>query len=362
MAAYVTKRLLTALPVLFGVLVAVFLLPRVVGGDPCRAVLGPRATEISCEAFREANGLDEPISVQFATYMGDMVSGNFGESIKFSRPVTEVLLERLPLTIELGVLALLLAVAVGIPLGVAAARWHNSPVDLGTMAFANIGVSMPIFWLGLMLAYLFSVVLQDTPIALPPSGIYSPGAAPEPFYVVWGWPTPGPAGPGDVPGWARFVSRFPILNPLISAQWAALWDGIQHMILPVVALSTIPMAVIARMTRSSLLDVLSRDYVRTARAKGAREPRVIRRHGLRNALLPVVTVIGLQLGALLGGAVLTETIFGLAGIGSALFDAITTRDFPIVQGFTIVIASTYVIVNLLVDISYGYLDPRVRLK
>lgn len=359
MAAYVTKRLLTALPVLFGVLVAVFLLPRVVGGDTCRAVLGPRATEASCQQFREANGLDDPILVQFGDYMGDMVTGNFGESIKFSRPVTEVLLERLPLTIELGVLALLLAIAVGVPLGVAAARWHNSPIDVGTMAFANIGVSMPIFWLGLMLIFLFSTILGGTPLELPPSGVYSPGAAPEPFHVIWGWQV---ADSGFTNGLARFLSRFPIINPLISGQWTELVDGIRHMILPVVALSTIPMAVIARMTRSSLLDVLSSDYVRTARAKGAREPRVVHHHALRNALLPVVTIIGLQLGALLGGAVLTETIFGLAGIGSALFDAITTRDFPIVQGFTIVIASTYVIINLLVDISYGYLDPRVRLK
>jgi peptide/nickel transport system permease protein len=357
--AYVTKRILTALPVLFGVLVAVFLLPRVVGGDPCRAVLGPRATEASCEQFREANGLNDPIGEQFVDYMGGVVTGDFGESIKFSRPVMEILFERLPLTIELAVLALTLAILVGVPLGVAAARWHNSPVDVGTMAFANIGVSMPIFWLGLMLAYLFSVVLGDTAFALPPSGSFSPGATPEPFYEVWGIEL---ADSGFGANFALFISRFGLLNALISAQWAGLWDGIQHMILPTIALSTIPMAVIARMTRSSLLDVLSQDYVRTARAKGAREPRVIRRHALRNAMLPVITIIGLQLGALLGGAVLTETIFGLAGIGSALFDAISTRDFPIVQGFTIVIASTYVIVNLLVDISYGYLDPRVRLK
>ena len=359
MGAYVTKRILTALPVLFGVLVAVFLLPRVVGGDPCRAVLGPRATEASCEQFREANGLNDSIADQFTTYMSGVATGDFGESIKFSRPVMEILLERLPLTIELALLALSLAILVGVPLGVAAARWHNSPVDVGTMAFANVGVSMPIFWLGLMLAYLFSVVLGDTILALPPSGSFSPGATPEPFYEVWGIELP-PS--GFWTGFAVFISRFGLFNAFISAQWAGLWDGIQHMILPTIALSTIPMAVIARMTRSSLLDVLSQDYVRTARAKGAREPRVIRHHALRNAMLPVVTIIGLQLGALLGGAVLTETIFGLAGIGSALFDAISTRDFPIVQGFTIVIASTYVIVNLLVDISYGYLDPRVRLK
>lgn len=359
MGAYITKRVLTAIPVLFGVLVAVFLLPRVVFGDPCRAVLGARATEASCDQFRAANGLDDTIVEQFLTYMNGVIHLDFGESIKFSRPVMEILLERLPLTIELALLALTLAIAIGVPLGVAAARWHNSPIDIATMAVANIGVSMPIFWLGLMLAYLFAVVLGDTFLALPPTGSFSPGATPDPFYVVWGWTiTDESFGQGIL----VFLSRFGVFNALISAQWAGMWDGIRHLILPTVALSTIPMAVIARMTRSSLLDVLSQDYVRTARAKGAREPRVIRRHALRNALLPVVTIIGLQLGALLGGAVLTETIFGLAGIGSALFDAISTRDFPIVQGFTIVIASTYVIVNLMVDISYGYLDPRVRLK
>ncbi len=359
MIAYALKRIGTALPVLFGVVVAVFLLPRVVGGDPCRAVLGPRATAVSCQQFAEANGLDQPVFQQFLTYMGNILRGDFGESIKFSRPVMEVLFERLPLTTELALSALLLAIAIGIPLGVAAARWHNSPVDVATMAFANVGVSMPIFWLGLMLSYLFAVVLGDTWLALPPTGRFSAGLAPQPFYEVWGWTITDTSFGG---GLLRFLSRFAIFNTLISAQWAELKDGLQHLVLPTVALSTIPMAVIARMTRSSLLDVLGQDYVRTAAAKGARQPRVIRRHALRNALLPVVTIIGLQLGALLGGAVLTETIFSLAGIGTALFDAIDTRDFPIVQGFTLFIASTYVVVNLLVDLSYGYLDPRVRLQ
>lgn len=359
MIGYALKRIATAIPVLFGVVVAVFLLPRVVGGNPCYAVLGPRATEASCNQFLENNGLNDPILEQFTTYMGNVLRLDFGESIKFSRPVMEVLFERLPLTAELALSALVLAILIGIPLGVAAARWHNSPVDIATMAFANIGVSMPIFWLGLMLSYLFAVVLGDTVLALPPTGRFSPGLAPMPFYDVWGWTIT------DDSAWAGllgFLSRFAIFNTIISAQWAELRDAVEHLILPTVALSTIPMAVIARMTRSSLLDVLGQDYVRTAAAKGARQPRVIRRHALRNALLPVVTIIGLQLGALLGGAVLTETIFSLAGIGTALFDAIDTRDFPIVQGFTLFIASTYVVVNLLVDLSYGYLDPRVRLQ
>ncbi|MBY5163037.1 ABC transporter permease [Salsipaludibacter albus] len=359
MIAYAVKRILTAIPVLFGVVVVVFLLPRVVLGDPCRAVLGPRATEASCEQFAAANGLDDPIWEQFTRFVGDVLTFDLGESIKFSRPVTEVLLDRLPLTIELALSALLLAIVVGVPLGIAAARWHNSPVDIGTMAFANVGVSMPIFWLGLMLSYLFAVVLGDTFLALPPTGRFSPGLTPEPFYEVWGWTV---SDSGFWSGLLEFLSKFAVFNAVISAQWAGAWDAIRHLILPTIALATIPMAIIARMTRSSLLDVLGRDYVRTAAAKGARDARVVRRHALRNALLPVVTIIGLQLGLLLGGAVLTETVFVLPGIGTALFDAITTRDYPIVQGFTLVIASTYVVVNLVVDLSYGYLDPRVRLQ
>lgn len=359
MIGYAAKRILTAIPVLFGVMVAVFLLPRVAGGDTCRVVLGARASDAACAAFREANGLNDSIWQQFLTYFGDVLRLDFGESIKFSRPVTEVLFDRLPLTVELAMLALLLAIAVGVPLGVAAARWHNTPVDIGTMAFANVGVSMPIFWLGLMLSYLFAVVLGDTFLALPPTGRFSPGQAPDPFYVVWGWDL---GTQGLVAGVAEFVSKFAVFNAVVSAQWSSAIDAIKHLVLPTVALSTIPMAIIARMTRSSLLDVLGADYVRTARAKGAGDALTIRRHALRNALLPVVTIIGLQLGLLLGGAVLTETVFVLPGIGTALFDAIDTRDFPIVQGFTLFIASTYVVVNLLVDLSYGYLDPRVRLQ
>lgn len=218
---------------------------------------------------------------------------------------------------------------------------------------------MPIFWLGLLLAYLFAIVLGNTPFALPASGRMPPGVRPDKFWDVWGVQL---ADEGFVSAVAEFVSNMQIVNALISAQWSAMWVAIKHLILPTLALATIPMAIIARMTRSSLLDVLQRDYVRTARAKGASERRVVRRHALRNAMLPVVTVIGLQLGGLLGGAVLTETVFGLAGIGTALYEAISTRDFPIIQGFTVVIAATYVLVNLVVDISYGYLDPRVRLR
>jgi peptide/nickel transport system permease protein len=328
-------------------------------GEPCTALLGERATEEACERFNEANGLNEPLLVQLGIYFRNVLTGDLGESIRFSRPVSQIIIERLPVTLELTVAALGIAVVVGIPLGVAAARRHNSSVDVAAMAFANVGVSMPIFWLGLLLAYLFAVVLLGTPFALPPSGSLSPGTRPLPFYEVWGWEL-SPDSFGST--LAEFVSHMTVTNALISAQWEIFWDGVKHLILPAITLATIPMAIIARMTRSSLLDVLGRDYIRTARAKGAMERKVVSRHALRNAMLPVVTIIGLQLGLLLGGAVLTETVFGIAGVGTALFDAITARDFPIIQGFTLIIAMTYVIVNLLVDVSYGYLDPRVRLE
>lgn len=359
MLGYITRRILVALPVLAGVLLVVFILVRILPGEPCTALLGERATPESCDRFNEINGLNEPIPVQLGIYAKKVITGDFGESIRFSRPVSQILIERLPVTFELTMAALTVAIAVGVPLGVLAARRHNTAVDVGAMTVANIGVSMPIFWLGLLLAYLFAIVLGNTPFALPVSGRMPPGVRPDVFWEVWGWEL---GTEGFVSAAAEFVSNMQIINALISAQWNAMWLAIKHLILPTIALATIPMAIIARMTRSSLLDVLQRDYVRTARAKGAGERRVVRHHALRNALLPVVTVIGLQLGALLGGAVLTETVFGLAGIGTALYEAISTRDFPIVQGFTVVIAATYVIVNLLVDISYGYLDPRVRLR
>jgi peptide/nickel transport system permease protein len=358
MLHYVGRRLLLALPVLLGILIATFLLARMIPGDPCRSALGERATQEACDRFARNKGLDKPIPVQLGIYVADVAQGDFGDSIRFSRPVSQILIERLPMTIELSTAALIIALVVGIPLGIVSAMKHNTAVDVGTMMFANIGVSMPVFWLGLLLAYLFALVLGDTPLALPPSGRLSAGLISEPFYEVWGL---GVRDGNLLHTILEFISNHYIFNSLITADWELFWDAIQHLILPAAALSTIPMAIIARMTRSSLLDVLGRDYVRTARAKGAPERRVVVRHALRNAMLPVVTIIGLQLGALLSGAVLTETVFGLAGAGTMLFEAITARDFPIIQGFTVVIATGYVIINLIVDVSYAYIDPRVRL-
>lgn len=359
MLGFITRRTLLAIPVLIGIVVVVFFLIRAIPGDPCTSLLGERATVEACERFDEANGLNDPIFVQLGIYMKNVVTFNLGESIRFSRPVNQMLIERLPLTTELALSALIIAIGVGVPMGIIAARKHNTAVDTGTMAFANIGVSMPVFWLGLMLAYLFAVVLRDTMFQLPPSGRLSAGVFPIPYYEVWGWELEEGTFFAKL---NEYISNHYIFNTFITGQWEIFWDAVRHMILPAVALATIPLAIIARITRSSLLEVMNKDYIRTARAKGSKEMSVVRKHALRNSLLPVVTIIGLQLGALLGGAVLTETVFNLAGVGRALFDAITGRDYAVVQGLTVVIALGYVVVNLLVDLSYGYLDPRIRVK
>jgi peptide/nickel transport system permease protein len=348
---FIFRRLLTAIPVLLGVVILVFILARVIPGDPCKAALGERATKQACDAYTEREGLNDPLPVQLGRYMNDLLHGDLGDSSSQRRPVSDILIERLPTTIELSIAALGIAIVVGIPLGVLAARRRNSATDVVTMVGANVGVSMPVFWLGLMLQYLFAVTLKNTALALPPSGRLTPGSIPPPFYETWGL-----SGNGVL----DFFSNFELLNAFLQWRWDIFWDAFRHLILPAVALATIPTAIIARMTRSSLLDALGLDYVRTARAKGLPESGVVVRHALRNSLLPVVTVIGLSLGTLIGGAILTETIFGLSGVGKTVFDAITARDYTVVQGFTLVIAVGFVLVNLFTDVVYTFLDPRIR--
>jgi peptide/nickel transport system permease protein len=359
MASYLLRRLVLSFPVLFGILFATFALARLIPGDPCRAMLGEKATKVVCDEFKHRHGLDKPIPVQFGIYVGEIVRGDFGTSFRYSKPITELLVERLPVTLELSFAALLVSSVIGIPLGVIAAVRHNSWIDVVTMLWANTGISMPVFWLGLMLAYVFSLTLKDTMFQLPPSGRLTAGVITVPFFEVWGWQL--------IEGtfsytFADFVSRMNVFNALLSANWEVLKDALKHLILPSFALGTIPMALIARMTRSSMLEVLGQDYIRTARAKGLVRRAVIMKHAFRNALLPLATVIGLSLGGLLGGAVLTETVFNLSGVGRILYDGITARDYGIVQGFTVVIAIFFVALNLIVDISYAYLDPRIRLN
>ncbi|OGO11131.1 MAG: peptide ABC transporter permease [Chloroflexi bacterium RBG_13_68_17] len=358
MIQYTIRRLLSSIPVLLGILIVTFALARLSPGDPCTALLGEHATPRTCAAFLERYGLDQPILTQLGIFLRDVFSADLGDSIRYQRPVMLMLVERLPMTIELSLSALVLAIVVGIPAGIIAAIKHNSATDVVTMVFSNIGVSMPVFWLGLMLAYIFALLLQGTPFWLPPSGRVTAGLSAIPFYQAFGWQVESGTGLFNA---LEFFSNLYIFNSILTRNWPVLWDTIKHLILPSLALGTIPMAIIARMTRSSLLEVLGREYIRSARAKGLPYRTVVARHALRNALLPVVTIIGLNLGSLLGGAVLTETIFGLSGVGRALFEAITSRDYPVIQGFTLVVAVGYVLVNLLVDISYTYLDPRVRL-
>jgi peptide/nickel transport system permease protein len=358
MLQFIVRRVFLSIPVLLGILLVTFSIARLIPGDPCRAILGEKATDAVCDRFMREKGLDKPIPIQFGIYLGEMVRGDFGQSVRYSMPVTRMLAERLPMTVELSFSALMISVLVGIPLGIISAIKHNSWVDVITMMWANIGVSMPVFWLGLMLAFVFSLLLKDTPFWLPPSGRVSPGIPNDPFYEVWGITAPE-EGFGMV---MHFLGRLNILNSILTANWELLKDSLVHLILPSFALSTIPMALIARMSRSSMLEVLGQDYIRTARAKGLKQRTVVLKHAFRNSLLPIVTVIGLSLGSLLGGAVLTETVFGLSGVGRALYDAITARDYGIVQAFTVVIAVFFVLLNLLVDISYAYLDPRIRLE
>jgi peptide/nickel transport system permease protein len=359
MLTYIVRRLLSSIPVLLGILFVTFTLARWIPGDPCRAILGEKATDKVCNEFIHRHGLDKPIPVQFGIYIQEISQGDFGRSFRFSKPVTDLLVERLPITIELSFSALFVSLIVGIPLGVISAVRHNSWVDVLTMFWANIGVSMPVFWLGLMLAYIFALALKGTPLQLPPSGRLSPGILTVPFWQVWGLDLTEGSLAYNV---MDFIGRMNVTNALLSANWGLLRDALMHLILPSVALGTIPMALIARMARSSMLEVLGQDYIRTARAKGLIQRVVVMKHAFRNALLPLVTVIGLSLGGLLGGAVLTETVFNLSGVGRIIYDSITARDYGIVQAFTVVIAVFFVALNLIVDISYAYLDPRIRLE
>jgi len=357
MSRFIIRRLLLSIPVLLGVVTLVFVLARVIPGDPCRAALGEKATDEICNAFNIRYGLDRPLPVQYVAYIGQILTGDLGTSIRFNRSVADMLVERLPVTLELTIYALLFATVVGIFLGRVSAIRRNSPADTGTMIVANLGVSIPVFVLGLALAYLFAVVLKGSPIALPPSGRLTPGTDVIPLAEAWGL-----QGLGGFPRAALdFVSNINTVNAILTLNGSLLVDTIRHMILPMIALGTIPMAIIARMTRSSLLDVLGLDYIRTARAKGVAERRVVSAHAMRNAILPVVTVIGLSLGGLLSGAVLTETIFNLTGIGKSIVEAISGRDYIVIQGLVLVVAFIYVTVNLVVDVSYAILDPRIRL-
>ncbi|MBO8127317.1 MAG: ABC transporter permease [Firmicutes bacterium] len=332
MGQYILKRLALVIPVLIGVTLFAFLLIHLIPGDPARIILGERATEAQLEQIRERLGLNDPLYIQYLNFLKRLAQGDLGRSAISNNPVTAELKKRYPATIELTLAAMLLAIIVGVPAGIISASKQYSLFDHISMVLALLGVSMPIFWLGLMLIWVGSLVL----------GIFPP------------------SGRLGVEITLQSITNFHIIDSIITGNWVALKDALWHLVLPGLALGTIPMAIIARMTRSSMLEVLKQDYIRTARAKGVSQRLVIYKHALRNALIPVVTVVGLQFGLLLGGAVLTETIFSWPGVGRLIYDAIMARDFPVVQSTILVIATTFVFINLLVDITYAYLDPRIK--
>ncbi|SEK40793.1 peptide/nickel transport system permease protein [Blastococcus sp. DSM 46786] len=334
MLRFIVRRLLQLIPILLGLSVLLFAWLRALPGGPAQAALGERATPEAIAQYNELFGLDEPLYVQYFRFLGRAVQLDFGSSTQYGRPVSEVFLERFPGTIELTLFAMLFAIGVGIPLGYLAARRYGSFLDSASVVGSLIGVAIPVFFLAYLLRLLFAVEL--------------------------GW-LPG-SGRQDVRIDATRITNFYVLDGLLTREWDAAWDAVLHLVLPAIALGTIPLAIIVRITRASVLDVVNEDYVRTANAKGLAMATVRRRHIIRNALLPVSTTIGLQTGLLLSGAVLTETVFAFGGVGSTLYDAIRFRDFAVLQGFILMLAVVYVLVNLLVDISYGLLDPRVRVR
>ena len=312
MLPYLIRRLGSMVPVLLVVSVVVFSLIHLTPGDPVAIMLREEADPATADALRKALGLDRPLPIQYVTWLGRALRGELGRSIRTNQPVVEAIRERLPVTLNLAAAATVLALAVALPAGIVSAVRRNSIADItGTLA-ALSGVSLPNFWLAILLIFLFSLTLGW----LPPLGYVSPAKD--------------------------------------------LWGGLRSLLLPAITLGTAMAAVVMRMTRSSLLEVLQLEFVRTARAKGLGEGRVLLRHALGNALIPVVTVVGLQAGALLGGAIITETIFALPGVGRLLVDAIFQRDFPIVQGVVLFLALNFLVVNLLVDLAYAGLDPRIR--
>ncbi|MEL6160850.1 MAG: ABC transporter permease [Cyanobacteria bacterium J06623_5] len=336
MGRYILGRLLQLIPVLLGISLLVFAFLHLIPGDPAVTMLGDRATPEALEVLRDRMGLNEPLPLQYLTFLGNLLRFDLGTSIFTGVPILEEIKTRWPATFELSLVAMLIALLVGIPAGVVAAVKKNSIVDNLFMSGSLLGVSMPVYWLGLLLVYLFAVNLQW----LPPSGRIG-------VNVAFGF---------------RPITGFFILDAVLQGNFKALGDIVAHLILPAVTLSTIPLAIIARITRSAMLEVLSQDYIRTARSKGLKELRVIGKHALKNAMLPVITIVGLEFGTLLGGAILTETIFSWPGIGSWIYGGILQRDYPIVQGGVVFVAFVFVLINLLVDISYAFLDPRIQYR
>ncbi len=330
---YLGRRLLHLGFVLLGVSLVVFLMLRLIPGDPARLLLGEFASAEDLARLRAQMGLERPLPVQYGLYLGRLLQGDLGQSLRNGAPVAAEIAQRLAATVELAVAAMLIATCLGVAAGVVSAVRPYSLFDTAAMLLALVGVSMPVFWLGLMLMYLFAVRLPVLPLM-------------------------GRIGMGNEP---EVLTGLMLVDTLLAGEGGAFLEALEHLVLPAVTLATVPMAIIARITRSSMLEVLQQDYVRTARAKGLDESVVILRHALRNALLPIVTVLGLNLGLLLSGAVLTETIFSWPGLGRYVVDSLMARDYAAVQGCILVFAAILAVINLVVDLAYAALDPRIRI-
>jgi len=334
MLGFIVRRSLLIVPTLLGVSIVVFLMLAITPGDPAELLLGERATVKSLEAMREHLGLNEPLHVQYGLFLKRLVRLDLGETIWTRQKVSVEIKERFPATIELALAALFLACLIGVTLGIISATKQYSVFDYLSMLGSLIGVSMPVFWLGLVLILIFSLWLGWFPV----SGRLNIGT--------------------DL----TVITNFYVVDAIITKNWKALFDVLHHLALPALALSTIPMAIIARMTRSSMLEVLRQDYIKTARAKGLSETKVVFKHALRNGLIPVITVIGLQFGILLGGAILTETVFAWPGVGKWIYEGVVKRDYMVIQGGTMIVATAFVLVNTIVDILYAVINPRISVK
>jgi peptide/nickel transport system permease protein len=334
MLAFIIRRILIVIPTLLGVTIIVFLMLRITPGDPAELLLGERATPTALEAMREYLGLNEPLYVQYGMFIKRVVKFDLGETIWSREKVSKEIRQRFPATIELALVAMVISCFFGIILGIISATKQYSWFDYLSMVTSLFGVSMPVFWLGLMLMLIFSLTL--------------------------GWlPMSGRIGVGtDI----EIITNFYLLDAILARDWPALKDALRHLTLPSVALSTIPLAIIARMTRSSMLEVLRQDYIKTAKAKGLSQAKIVLKHALRNGLIPVITVVGLQFGILMGGAILTETVFAWPGVGKWLFDGVVKRDYMVIQGGTMLVATTFVMVNLIVDVLYAVINPRISVK
>jgi peptide/nickel transport system permease protein len=329
---YILRRIVETVPVLLGVATVAFLALRLIPGDPAIAMAGEKASTVEIERIRQDLGLDRPLPVQYVEFMTHTFTLQLGRSLRTGGSVSTELATNFAPTIELSLAALLIALVVGLPAGIVAAMRRRTAVEYTTMLLSLIGISMPVFWIGLMLIYWLGARAGWFPL----SGTVSNTI--------------------DIPT----VTHFYTIDSLLTGDPGAFGNVLWHLVLPAITLSTITMAIVSRMARSSMLEVLSSDYLTTARAKGLREYSVVLRHALKNALIPVVTVVGLQLGALLSGAVLTETVFGRVGVGRYVVTAITARDYPVVQGTVLIVAVFVVVINLIVDVAYAALDPRIR--